>query len=105
MPDFPWPQATEEEATYDLHCHCGTIRYTITISPPLYAEHSAKGDQYPAVECACSWCQRNGEICVHPLSKNLRMLKDFDRTKLKINPVTAMKEALPKVKLLTCTVS
>lgn len=35
----------------------------------------------------------------------LRMLKDFDRTKLKINPVTAMKEALPKVKLLTCTVS
>ncbi|KAI6873838.1 hypothetical protein KC338_g1442 [Hortaea werneckii] len=148
MPEFPWPAATEEEATYDLHCHCGTIRYTITISPPLYAEHSAKGDQYPAVECACSWCQRNGEICVHPLSKNvkwihggdhrgeyyfgkkiaphwfcktcastlggdmgplmkkmgmeermtinLRMLKDFDRTKLKINPVTAMKEAQPK---------
>ena len=172
MPDFPWPEATEEEATYDLHCHCGTIRYTITISPPLYTEHSTKGDQYPAVECACSWCQRNGEICVHPLSKNvkwvhggdhrgeyyfgkkiaphwfcktcastlggdmgplmkkmgmeermtinvsprawqasasnimqltpqfkLRMLKDFDRTKLKINPVTAMKEAQPKVKL------
>lgn len=181
MPDFPWPQATEEEATYDLHCHCGTIRYTIAISPPLYTEHSAKGDQYSAVECTCSWCQRNGEICVHPLSKNvkwthggdhrgeyyfgkkiaphwfcktcastlggdmgplmkkmgmeermtinvssssmasfhppigrshrasnvmqltlrikLRMLKDFDRTKLKINPVTAMKEALPKVKL------
>ena len=56
----------------NLHCHCGTVRYTITISPPLYAEHSAKGDQYPAVECACSWCQRNGEICVHPLSKNVK---------------------------------
>ncbi|RMZ05651.1 hypothetical protein D0864_02431 [Hortaea werneckii] len=161
MPEFPWPPATGEEATYDLHCHCydlhchcGTIRYTITISPPLYSEHSAQGDQYPAVECACSWCQRNGEICVHPLSKDvisthggdhrgeyyfgktiaphwfcktcastlggdmgplmkemgmeermtinltprfkLRMLKDFDRTTLKINPVTAMKEAQPK---------
>lgn len=49
--------------------------------------------------------QRASNVMQLTFRYKLRMLKDFDRTKLKINPVTAMKEALPKVKLLTCTVS
>ena len=71
-PELPWPPATDLSATYDLHCHCGTIRYTITVSPPLYPEHTQGREQYTAVECTCSWCARHGEICVHPLSKDVK---------------------------------
>lgn len=71
-PEWPWPPASDHQATYDLHCHCGTIRYTMTVSPPLYAEHTQGTEQqYTAVECTCSWCQRNGEIMAHPLTKNV----------------------------------
>jgi hypothetical protein len=44
----------------------------MTLSPPLYEEQTQGKEQYTALECGCSWCQRNGEIAVHPLVENVK---------------------------------
>lgn len=72
QPKAPWPPSTETWHTYQLHCHCGTIRYKITISPPLFPEHDPQNTgTYDAVDCHCSYCVRNGILPIHPLAKNV----------------------------------
>ncbi|PVH99227.1 hypothetical protein DM02DRAFT_615184 [Periconia macrospinosa] len=44
--------------TYHALCHCGAVRYTVTLSPPLA--------QQKVVECNCSICSRNGYLLVYP---------------------------------------
>jgi len=48
-----------EAQTYDAICHCGTVQYTVTLSPPLAKQK--------VVECNCSICSRNGYLLVYPL--------------------------------------
>ncbi|KAF2197533.1 hypothetical protein GQ43DRAFT_380778, partial [Delitschia confertaspora ATCC 74209] len=44
---------------YQASCHCGTIRYTVTLSPPLSDPECWVG------ECNCSICSRNGYLNVY----------------------------------------
>lgn len=67
----PWPEETGVWATYPMHCHCGAVRWTMKISPPLLAEQAVGKGHYTAVECHCSHCERNGFIVVHPHKENV----------------------------------
>lgn len=72
----PWPQETGVWHTYPMHCHCATIRWTITVSPPIYPEHDPENKgTYPAVDCNCSYCERNGILPIHPLTKNIKWVQ------------------------------
>ncbi|EME81642.1 uncharacterized protein MYCFIDRAFT_19570, partial [Pseudocercospora fijiensis CIRAD86] len=67
--------------TYPLHCHCGTIRLTMKISPPLFPSSSSSSsepnnqDVYPVGECNCSFCERNGYLSVHPRASNVEITR------------------------------
>ena len=93
----PWPEETGVWGKYQLHCHCGAIRYSIKISPPLYEEEAegtstnttrfecahiriGKGIYQPSA-CNCSYCERNGYIAVHPKTSNIEWIQGLeDRT-------------------------
>ena len=49
--------------TYEAICHCGTVQYSVTLSPPLARQK--------VVSCNCSICARNGYLLVYPLRKHL----------------------------------
>ncbi|KAK5119797.1 hypothetical protein LTR85_007123 [Meristemomyces frigidus] len=72
-PKFPWTEPNGHYATYDLHCHCGTVRYTMKLSPPLYASDTTveHPEQAVAIDCTCSYCARNGYLSVHPFAKDV----------------------------------
>jgi hypothetical protein len=61
--------------TYEASCHCGTVQYDVTLSPPLA--------QWKVVSCNCSICSRNGYLLVYPERSQLRvkngeeLLKDY----------------------------
>lgn len=42
--------------TYPASCHCGYIRFSVTLSPPL--------PEYKPLECNCSACRRFGYLLV-----------------------------------------
>ncbi|KAH8750810.1 Mss4-like protein [Diaporthe sp. PMI_573] len=65
MPSPPFPPPTGEYSDHKANCHCGAVRFTFFISPPL--------DNYPVVECNCSICQRNGYLLVYPVKENLKL--------------------------------
>lgn len=71
----PWPKGNGNSASYDLHCHCGLVRYEITCSPPIYEAHTTpeKPERWVAVVCNCSHCDRVGAINVHPYTKDLKV--------------------------------
>ncbi|KKY37685.1 hypothetical protein UCDDA912_g02307 [Diaporthe ampelina] len=65
MPSPPFPPPTGEYSDHKANCHCGAVKFTFSISPPL--------DAYPVVECNCSICQRNGYLLVYPIKENLEL--------------------------------
>lgn len=65
MPTPPFPPPTGEFSEHKANCHCGAVRFTFSISPPL--------DAYTVVECNCSICQRNGYLLVYPIKENLKL--------------------------------
>ncbi|KAF2116731.1 Mss4-like protein [Lophiotrema nucula] len=56
--------------TYDANCHCGTVSYSVTLSPPL-AEQKV-------VTCTCSICSRNGYLLVYPFRKHVEIKSGED---------------------------
>ena len=48
-------------ATYDAGCHCGYIKFSLTLSPPL--------PEYKVLDCNCSICRRNGYLLICKPSK------------------------------------
>lgn len=58
--------ATEAEPkpsqTYEAGCHCGYVRFSVTLSPPL--------PEYKPLNCDCSACRRFGYllVCVYRTS-------------------------------------
>lgn len=42
--------------TYEAGCHCGYVRFSVTLSPPL--------PEYKPLECNCSACRRFGYLLV-----------------------------------------
>ncbi|CAN8101965.1 unnamed protein product [Discula destructiva] len=59
---LPVPPSTGVFSSHEANCHCGTVRVTFKISPPL--------ESYPVVSCNCSMCQRNGYMFVYPAKEN-----------------------------------
>ncbi|KAF3039806.1 hypothetical protein E8E11_001198 [Didymella keratinophila] len=50
---------SENNKRYPASCHCGTVRYTVTLFPP------PDGPDCWVVECNCSICTRNGNLNVY----------------------------------------
>ncbi|KAK5079512.1 hypothetical protein LTR70_006504 [Exophiala xenobiotica] len=48
---------------YEGGCHCGNVRYTVKLSPPL--------DEMPVTQCTCSICHINGQLMVYPLESQI----------------------------------
>ncbi|KAI0385390.1 hypothetical protein F5Y04DRAFT_184703 [Hypomontagnella monticulosa] len=44
--------------TYEAGCHCGYIKFSVTLSPPL--------PEYKVVNCNCSACSHLGYLLVYP---------------------------------------
>lgn len=59
--------------TYNALCHCGTVQYTVTLSPPL--------EQQKIVECNCSICTRNGYLLVYPQREHVNITNGQDALK------------------------
>ncbi|OQO15315.1 hypothetical protein B0A48_00698 [Cryoendolithus antarcticus] len=121
-PPVPWPEETGVWATYALHCHCGAIRYNITISPPLLeSQAEAKNVEFTQglehrKEYRCGrgicphwFCEKCGCVLGSDLTAiekmfggearntiNLRMLKDIPLDQLRIEKNHVMKGAPPE---------
>jgi hypothetical protein len=59
--------------TYEAGCHCGTVKYSVTLSPPL--------TEQKVVSCNCSICSRNGYLFVYPLREHFRLKSGEDALK------------------------
>lgn len=73
-PGPPFPPPTGEFSHHDANCHCGKVRYSFSISPPL--------EQYPAISCDCSICQRNGYLCVYTTKDRVKLQGDDSEANL-----------------------
>lgn len=63
-PPLPAFDPTNME-TYTAGCHCGTVSYTVTLSPRL--------PEQKVVSCNCSICQRNGYYLVYPSREQMKV--------------------------------
>jgi hypothetical protein len=83
-PQPPWPKTTSHKETYNAHCHCGDLRWTFELSPPLWldsasteTDNDASTEQeesqrvYSVTSCSCSFCARHGVLSVHPKAKTI----------------------------------
>lgn len=61
----PFPPPTGEYSDHAANCHCGRVKFTFSISPPL--------GEYPVVVCNCSICQRNGYLLVYPTKDKVKL--------------------------------
>ncbi|CAP94086.1 hypothetical protein E8E15_004381 [Penicillium rubens] len=66
---FP-PTPTDESSSHSGNCHCGAVRFSFTLSPPLH--------EYPTNTCNCSICTKNGYLLVYPLTKNFTIERGED---------------------------
>lgn len=66
----PVPQPTGQFSRHQANCHCGKVRYSFSISPPL--------ESYPVVSCDCSVCQRHGYLLVYPTKDEVDLEGDAD---------------------------
>ncbi len=71
-PPFP-PYDPDNCQTYPASCHCGTVQYTVDLSPPL--------KDWKVTSCNCSICTCNGYLLVYPLRKNLHVSSGEDSLK------------------------
>lgn len=71
---LPVPTYNPADAqTYNAVCHCGTVQYTVGLSPPL--------ERQKVVECNCSICSRNGYLLVYPLREQVNVFKGQEALK------------------------
>lgn len=56
-------ETKKESQTYEAGCHCGYIKFAVTLSPPLGPDHKP-------LNCNCSACRRFGYllVCMSSLS-------------------------------------
>lgn len=59
------PPEARSDQTYEAGCHCGYIKFSVTLSPPL--------PEYEVVQCDCSACRRFGYllVCKSSMRKDL----------------------------------
>ncbi|KAI1480653.1 hypothetical protein K445DRAFT_318592 [Daldinia sp. EC12] len=53
----------KETGTYEAGCHCGYIKFSVTLSPPL--------SEYKVLECNCSACTHLGYLLVYPKASDI----------------------------------
>ncbi|KAI8634233.1 glutathione-dependent formaldehyde-activating enzyme [Xylariaceae sp. FL1651] len=56
-------QQPKPSATYQAGCHCGYIKFSVTLSPTL--------DEYKVLQCSCSACTRFGYLLIYPEAKDV----------------------------------
>ncbi|KAI6353180.1 hypothetical protein MCOR25_009131 [Pyricularia grisea] len=56
--------ATEASSTNEAGCHCGYIKFSVTLSPPL--------SETKVLDCGCSICRRAGYLLVYPKRHQLK---------------------------------
>ncbi|KAJ5621523.1 hypothetical protein N7528_006306 [Penicillium herquei] len=61
----PQPPPTSESSSHKGNCHCGAVRFSITLSPPLA--------KYPVNSCNCSICSKNGYLLVYPNTQDMKL--------------------------------
>lgn len=52
------PTSDSEPTTYKANCHCGAVRYEVTLKDPF--------PKYPINKCSCTICTKNGYLLVYP---------------------------------------
>ncbi|KAB5586012.1 Mss4-like protein [Coniochaeta sp. 2T2.1] len=50
--------------TYEAGCHCGYIKFGVTLSPPL--------PEYEVLDCGCSMCAKSGYLLVYPHRQDVK---------------------------------
>ncbi|KAI1376040.1 hypothetical protein F4677DRAFT_445755 [Hypoxylon crocopeplum] len=53
----------KQSGTYEAGCHCGYIKFSVTLSPPL--------PEYKVLNCNCSACTHLGYLLVYPKAKDV----------------------------------
>jgi len=76
-----WMTPGSTSQTYEGHCHCGLVRYTVTLSPPLMPV-SGSTQHWTVTRCNCSICARNGHLNVHPYHENVKFTKGQEKLKI-----------------------
>lgn len=71
-PQLPKFDPTNSQ-TYEATCHCGTVEYSVTLSPPLAKQK--------VVSCNCSICARHGYLLVYPLREHFSLKSGEDALK------------------------
>lgn len=66
----PQDSLSEQLTTYKGNCHCGAIKYTMQIVPPLSSQE--------VVSCNCSICTKNGYMMVYPKRDNVVFHSGYD---------------------------
>ena len=61
----PIPAPTGDTSSHRGNCHCGAVRFSLTVSPPL--------SEYPVVNCTCSICSKNGYLLIYPNWKDFKL--------------------------------
>ncbi|KAK2607272.1 hypothetical protein N8I77_005961 [Diaporthe amygdali] len=62
------PSQPKPSQTYEAGCHCGYIKFSVTLSPPL--------PEYKPLQCNCSACRRFGYLLVYPSRENVKFHGD-----------------------------
>ncbi|KAI1614895.1 Mss4-like protein [Exophiala viscosa] len=70
MSNTPVSPTKPKSQTYDGQCHCGKIKFTVKLSPPI--------EDGPVTNCNCSICHTNGYLMVYPLDSNIDWISGFD---------------------------
>ncbi|KAI2783222.1 hypothetical protein F4815DRAFT_384832 [Daldinia loculata] len=53
----------KETGTYEAGCHCGYIKFSVTLSPPF--------PEYKILNCSCSACSHLGYLLVYPKASDI----------------------------------
>ncbi|KAF2005335.1 hypothetical protein P154DRAFT_425222 [Amniculicola lignicola CBS 123094] len=72
FPTLPDYKSTDAQ-TYEVTCHCGTVKYSVTLTPPL--------PKQKVVSCNCSICTRNAYLLVYPLRRQVTIKSGEDTVK------------------------
>ncbi|KAK1772467.1 Mss4-like protein [Phialemonium atrogriseum] len=57
-------EKAKESGTYEAGCHCGYIKFSVTLSPPL--------PEYKVLDCNCSMCRKAGYLLIYPHRKDVK---------------------------------
>jgi hypothetical protein len=88
-----------ERTTHKASCHCGTVKYDVTLKYPF--------PKYPVNNCNCSVCFQNGYLFVYPCRRDVvfkegmlsSKLSEMDENQLMLEQdmrISALMNSTPK---------